>query len=75
MESIFDRFLMVFGAILGAKMVPKLVKKSIKKLMDFWKGSGAQKGDLTTRGPPLPGPRGGVRGGVNPPLRIEGRGD
>ena len=26
---------MVFGAILGAKMVPKWIQKSIKKIMDF----------------------------------------
>ena len=26
---------MVFGAILGVKMVPKWIQKSIKKIMDF----------------------------------------
>ena len=64
---------MVFGAILGAKMVPKLVKKSIKKLMDFWKGSGALLGVHTTGNPAGLTSWGGVRGGVNPSPEDSGK--
>ena len=62
---------MVFGAILGAKMVPKWVQKSIKKMMDFWIALGSALGRLlwatADSYPPLLGPRGPIlKGGVNP---------
>ena len=61
---IFNGFWVVFGAILGAKMVTKWVQKSIKKLMDFWiapgRALGRHQGATTDSYPPVLGPRGRV---------------
>ena len=53
---------MVFGAILGAKMVPKWIQKSIKKMMHFWIAPGRALGRhveaTSALNPPVQGPRG-----------------
>ena len=73
---ILNRFLIVFGAILGAKGWLKWVQTSIKKVMDFWIASGRalgrQKGATAALGPSVQGRRGGV-GERLKPLPREGR--
>ena len=70
---ILGGFGVVWGVILGAKGRPKWLQNLIKKMSDFldrsWKRSGAPKGGLTILRGDGKSPRGGVRGGVNPPLR------
>ena len=61
---ILSHFGVLWGAILGAKMLSKWVQNSTKKLIDFWiapgRGLGRQQGTTTPSDPPVLGPRGGV---------------
>ena len=62
------------GTQVGAKMHQKSMKVLVEFVVGFWKGSGAAKLILTTKNPAVLGPRGGVRGGVNPSPGKEGKG-
>ena len=58
-----------FGSQRATKMASKFDQKNEWFLDRSWKRSGAPKGGLTILGGDGKSPRGGVRGGVNPPLR------
>ena len=45
----------------GAKMHQKSMKVLVEFVVGFWKGSGVAKLIPRTKGPTVPGPRGGVR--------------
>ena len=61
---ILGGFGVVQGVILGAKGRPKWLQNLIKKMSDVWIALGSALGRQDGKSP-----RGGVRGGVNPPLR------
>ena len=58
-----------FGIQRATKMASKIDQKNEWFLDRSWKRSGAPKGGLRILRSDGKGPRGGVRGGVNPPLR------